>query len=330
MYSEKVPTFLKNIKRPWKILAPMVDNSEEAFRILVKNYGCDFGYTEMVNTTVLNRIKFKFEKNKWFSDVSKDRPLVVQICGNDPITMLKSSRKLEPFCDAIDINLGCPQHCARKGMYGAWLMNDQTRIFEIVKTLSNELTIPVFCKIRVFDSIEKSVKYAKMIENAGCSLLTVHGRTIHQKGKNTGFVSLDHIKAIKEALTIPVISNGGILEHKDIEKTLNYTKCDGVMIGEPILYIPTIFSVKEVDPFEISEEYLNICSKYPGSADIKHIRSHLFKFLYEFFTLLPEYRNIFLKKRSIYELIDFVNQFKNTFPNIKFKLKPYLRSNILK
>ncbi|EOB13983.1 tRNA-dihydrouridine synthase 1-like protein [Nosema bombycis CQ1] len=228
----------ENIKKPYYILAPMVGNSELAWRTLARRYGATICYTEMVHCEAFLRSKKNPVKNNWYSTNKEDRPLVIQVCGNNPQIMLEACLILQEECDAIDINFGCPQEVAKRGKYGSWLQDDWSLIEDIVKTLSSNLKVPVFCKIRVFKCMEMTVSYAKMIENAGCKLLPVHGRTREQKGIKSGLASWEHIRRIKENLKIPVVSNGNILYHSDLEKCLDFTKCDGVMVAETHLYNP--------------------------------------------------------------------------------------------
>ena len=100
--------------------------------------------------------------------------------------MLQAAKLVENDCDAVDINLGCPQIIARRGHYGSYLLEEQDLVIEIVKTLHENLSIPVTCKIRCLKSEEATLKLAKRIEEAGCSLLTVHGRTKEQKKDSSG------------------------------------------------------------------------------------------------------------------------------------------------
>jgi tRNA-dihydrouridine synthase 1 len=127
---------------------------------------------------------------------------------------LKAAKLVENDCDAIDINLGCPQDIARRGRsllpllspllvylfighYGSYLQDEWDLIHKMITTLRIHLKTPVTCKIRVFADVEKSIRYAKMIESAGAHLLTVHGRTRDQKGHNTGLADWEQIKRIK-------------------------------------------------------------------------------------------------------------------------------------
>jgi tRNA-dihydrouridine synthase 1 len=188
---------------------------------------------------------------------------------------------VETQCDAVDLNLGCPQGIAKKGKYGSWLQDEWDLIADMVSILHKNLAVPVTVKIRVFTDLEKTIKYAKMIENAGAQMLTVHGRLREQKGQNTGIADWDKIKAVKEAVSIPVIANGNILYHQDIQKCLDYTGCDGVMTAEGSLYNPAIFSNKynELPAFtyDMAEEYMDIAKQVDCRTGL--IKGHLFKIL---------------------------------------------------
>lgn len=162
---------------------------------------------------------------------------MAQLCGDDPETLLKAAQMLENEVDAIDLNFGCPQGIARRGHYGSFLLGEPDLIIRIIETMSAGLKVPLFCKMRVLKSDEKTLELAKRMEKAGCSLLTVHGRTKEQNKERVGICDWHIIKTIKEALTIPVIANGGIYNYMDVESCFEATGVDGVMAAEVRNYV---------------------------------------------------------------------------------------------
>lgn len=175
---------------------------------------------------------------------SIDRPLFVQFCANDPNELLEAAKYVAPYCDAVDLNLGCPQGIARKGNYGAFLQEDQGLIERMISTLHKELDIPVTAKIRILESREKTLEYAKRVVGAGASIITVHGRTRDMKGHKTGLADWGVLKWLREQFGREVVmfANGNVLQHGDLEDCLRETGVDGVMSAEGNLYDPAIFA----------------------------------------------------------------------------------------
>ena len=124
----------------WHV-APMVDASELAFRMLCRKYGATCAYTPMMHARLFNETE-KYRKEQ-FTTCAEDRPLLAQFCANDPQVLLSAARHVEAHCDAVDINLGCPQRIARRGNYGSFLMEDLETVRKMVYTLATELSIPV-------------------------------------------------------------------------------------------------------------------------------------------------------------------------------------------
>lgn len=173
-----------------------------------------------------------------------DRPLFVQFCANDPNELLNAAKYVSPFCDAVDLNLGCPQAIAKKGNYGAFLQEDQELIFSLINILHRELDIPVTAKIRILETKEKTLAYAQNILNAGASILTVHARTREMKGHKTGLADWSVIKFLRQNLPkdTVIFANGNILQHKDLDECLKETGADAVMSAEGNLHSPAIFA----------------------------------------------------------------------------------------
>jgi tRNA-dihydrouridine synthase 1 len=191
------------------------------------------------------------------------------------------------------------------------LQDEWELIAEMVSILHKELAVPVTVKIRCFPTVEKTIEYAKMIEAAGAQMLTVHGRLREQKGHNTGIADWDKIKAVKEAVKIPVVANGNILYHDDFQRCIDYTGCDAVMTAEGSLYNPTIFSSTVKFPpytFDMAKEYLDICKeeKTNGSA----IKGHLFKILQPTLPHHKELRARLGKARALEEYYEIIEELK--------------------
>ena len=175
---------------------------------------------------------------------SLDRPLSVQFCANDPAEFLAAAKHVAAHCDAVDLNLGCPQGIARKGHYGAFLQEDQDMIFRLINTLHKELSVPVTAKIRVLETKEKTLEYAKMVLRAGASILAVHGRRREQKGHMTGLADWQMIRFLRDSLPpeTVIFANGNVLQEGDLERCLEETGADAVMTADGNLSDPAIFA----------------------------------------------------------------------------------------
>ncbi|KIW19187.1 hypothetical protein PV08_03481 [Exophiala spinifera] len=270
--------FYESIGSPKWIVAPMVDRSEFAWRLLTRSYLDEerskslLAYTPMLHARLFQEgprhrdAYFRPTRDSLVSKVRSslppwldgnpelDRPLFVQFCANKPEELLEAAQYVAPYCDAVDLNLGCPQGIARNGHYGAFLQEDWDTIYSMINKLHNELSVPVTAKMRILETREKTLEYAKMIISAGASILTVHGRRREQKGHNTGLADWSMIRYLRENLPADTVlfANGNILNSGDIDACLAATGADGVMSAEGNLSDPTIFALppKEHNPRE--------------------------------------------------------------------------------
>lgn len=221
------------------VLAPMAGVCNSAFRKIIKEMGCGLIYAEMVSDKALVYNSKKTYDMLYFEE--EERPIVQQIFGSDVDTFVEAAKTVYEVMkpDIIDINMGCPvPKVAVKSQAGSALLKNPEKIREIVTSVVNAVPIPVTVKIRSgWDSKSiNAVEVAKIIEESGAKAITVHPRTRSQG--YTGKADLDIIKKVKEAVNIPVIGNGDVVDIPSFTKMLDYTKCDAVMIGRGLLGNP--------------------------------------------------------------------------------------------
>lgn len=302
----------ESLGSPKKIVAPMVDQSELAWRILSRRHGADLCYSPMYNARLFgtNETYRRDNFGELDGDEKIDRPLVVQFCANNPDELLAAAKHVVGRCDAVDLNLGCPQGIARKGHYGAFLMEEWDLIHSMISKLHQELDVPVTAKIRIFPEKEKTLEYAKMVLSAGAQFLTVHGRTREMKGQQTGLADWSYIKYLRDNLppNTVIFANGNIVYQHDIPRCLEVTGADAVMSAETNLVNPAVFSTNSTIDNEyprvdkLLREYFEIAKETPGRASAAAMKSHFFKILRSFLPHAIDIRNqIGPIKRGEYE-----------------------------
>lgn len=221
-------------------LAPMAGITDLPFRLICKEKGAGLVYTEMVSARAL---LYGDEKTKLLLKTCKEeRPLAVQIFGSDIESIAYASKYVSEFADIVDINMGCPAPKVVKNGDGSRLLLNLELVKQIVETAVKNSKVPVTVKIRKGWDEEHIValEVAKIIEQAGASAITVHGRTRSQY--YSGEANWEIIKKVKETVKIPVIGNGDLKCAEDVGKALKFSKVDGVMIGRATLGNPWIFT----------------------------------------------------------------------------------------
>ncbi len=222
------------------LLAPMEDVTDIAFRLICKRLGADVTFTEFVNAEGLVRDSERTKQKMIFSD--EERPFGIQIYGGNEESMEGAARMAEAFGpDLIDINCGCwVKNVVDQGA-GAGLLRDLPKMQHVVSAVVKAVQVPVTVKTRLGwdENSVRIVEVAKMIEGAGAAGLTVHCRTRSQGHK--GAPDYSWIPKIKDAVSIPVIVNGGIDSPEVARRVFETTRCDGVMVARCAIQNPWIF-----------------------------------------------------------------------------------------
>lgn len=224
------------------MLAPLAGYTNLAYRAFMKKFGCDLVVSEMISDYALiyqNEETFKMIKT------SKDeKPVGIQIFGGQVDSLIRGVEILQNNAeyDFLDINLGCPVHKVTKNNSGsAWLKNERKdELLNTIKEIVKHSSKPVTAKIRLGwdqDSVNV-VQTCKILEEAGVSLITIHGRLRSQLYSGKADYSL--IKEAKENCRVPIIANGDITTLQQAIDVINYTKCDGIAIGRGCLGNPTL------------------------------------------------------------------------------------------
>lgn len=221
------------------VLAPMAGISNTAYRQIIKEMGAGLIFAEMVSDKALIYGSEKTFDLLKMSDM--ERPIAQQIFGSDVDSFVKAAKLVEDKMhpDIIDINMGCPvPKVAIKSQAGSALLKNPDKIKEIVSAVVKAVSVPVTVKIRSgWDANSvNAVEVAKVIEEAGASAITVHGRTRAQG--YSGNADWNIIKQVKEMVSIPVIGNGDVTSAEKAKEMLDFTGCDAVMIGRGVLGNP--------------------------------------------------------------------------------------------
>ncbi|MGN0744597.1 MAG: tRNA dihydrouridine synthase [Christensenellales bacterium] len=223
------------------VFAPIAGFSEVGFRHLCAQYGAGLTFTELVSAKGLVYGNKGTQELLATTDVEK--PCAVQLFGSDPEFMYKAANdeRLAKF-DIIDVNMGCPVKKVFNNGDGSALMKNPDLVCEIVEAVKQGAKRPVTVKMRAGIEIGKplAVECALSAQKGGADAVSVHGR--YREQYYSGACDYSVIKAVKDALHIPVIANGDIVDAKSLENAKNLTGADGFMIGRGALGRPWIFA----------------------------------------------------------------------------------------
>jgi tRNA-dihydrouridine synthase B len=268
--------------------SPLSGVTDLVFRRLVRRYAPEsMMYTEMVSAKEIHHLR---ELPKIMAIAENEQPISIQLFDCRPDFMGEAAQKaVLEGAKTIDINMGCPVNKITKKGGGSSLLRQPEVAQAIVKAVVKAVEVPVSVKTRLgWDDQEINIiEFAQGLEDAGASLITLHGRTRVQ-GYH-GKAQWEWIKKVKEKLTIPVIANGDIFSVETAVKCLELTNADGVMLGRGTLGYP--FLVGEIDYFfktgtlypqptlkeklECAKEHLQGLWDYKGQKGIFQARKHL-------------------------------------------------------
>ena len=212
------------------VLAPMAGVTDRPFRRLCRRLGAGLTVSEMVTSDP--RLRTTRKTLQRIDHSGEPAPRSVQIAGADPVQLADAARfNVARGADIIDINMGCPAKKVCNVAAGSALLSDEALVGRILERVVAAVEVPVTVKIRTGPAPDRrnAARIARIAETAGVAAIAVHGRT--RKCAFRGAVEYDSIRAVKRAVSIPVIANGDITSPEQARRVLAFTGADAVMIG---------------------------------------------------------------------------------------------------
>jgi tRNA-dihydrouridine synthase B len=270
-------------------VAPMAGVTDRPFRQLCKQFGAGLAVSEMVAS---NSLLWGSEKTRRRANHDGEvEPISVQIAGADPVMMADAARfNVGEGAQIIDINMGCPAKKVCNTMAGSALLRDEPLVGQILESVVKAVDVPVTLKFRTgWDTANKNaLKVAKIAEDSGVQLLSLHGRT--RACGFAGHAEYDTIREVKRATRLPVVANGDINTPEEAKRVLEYTGADGIMIGRAAQGRPWIFR-------EIAH-YLSTGGKLPPPL-VSEIHAVLIAHLHDLYSFYGRERGVKVARKHI-------------------------------
>ncbi len=289
------------------ILSPMAGYSDSPYRLICRRLGSAMSITEFVSTDPLMAGSVK--SIKLFRYEEAERPVIFQVFGNKPDTILEACKKILPLGpDGIDLNMGCSvKKVAHKGS-GVGLMRDPDKVRNIVSRMVKELQVPVSVKIRMGwnHSLLNYLEIGRIAEGEGAWGITLHGRTKEMAYK--GEADWQAIANLKQHLTIPVFGNGDVGSIAEARLRMKQSGVDGVFIGRSAIGNPWVFQESGrpqsfAGRLPVILEHLEAMHRFYGERGIILFRKHLVKYLLDL-DFFQQHRPHLLQIEDLHELRD--------------------------
>ena len=283
------------------IQAPMVRCSRPPFRRVCRLYGTDISYSHMIMADSFTRSDEARQAD--FAGYFGESRLVVQLAGTDPEAVGEAAVLLSPYCDAFDINCGCPQKWAMKEGIGAAMMTKPQLVHDIVRSVYRKSGTPCVVKMRVFDDPQRTVDFAQQVQAAGSAWLTVHGRTWDDNPSAP--LRFETIETVRQSLQVPLVVNGCIDSLVSAYETSRKCKVGSVMSARALLSNPALFdrSPSSYSPLPVPPEA--VCDfmrlSVVWNANVVTTRHHLLLMLHQMLT--PSERLFISQQQSLIGIV---------------------------
>ena len=284
-------------------VAPRAGVSDHIYRQLCRTWGAGYCVTEMMSAKEELWHTKKSSLRRIHAD--EPNPRTVQIVGSDPAQLARAARfNVDNGADIIDINMGCPAKKVCKVLAGSALLADEDLVKRILAAVVTAVDVPVTLKIRTGTdkNNRNGVSIAKIAENSGIQMLTVHGRTRACRFK--GQAEYQTIRDIKQAVNIPVVANGDINSPEKAKNVLAITDADAIMIGRAAQGRPWLY--REID------HYLKF-NTIIQPPSLTEVRTVILTHLQELYSLYGKEAGVRIARKHIgwyYDTLPQIKQFK--------------------